>query len=137
MGTTTQRLEQTADTLIRAFFRGGLQHTGPCSCAVGVLCQGEGAWTRALWPIEEDRSPLFTEGLRLLEKLPYSIEEISQIEGYFEQRIDTPTLNSYNDPDGFKGLSNVLELLYKLDEEEILTNNQVDITRLCEYAIPG
>ena len=53
----TQRGQETVDALIKAFFTGELIHTKECSCAVGIICAGNPAWTMAMSPLYNEIYP--------------------------------------------------------------------------------
>jgi len=116
------RVEKTLQVLIGAFMRGKLDHHQPCSCAVGnLLLQSnpinmtdrngvkdfQECWTDAVV-----RSQVTPRSCELFAPTNYSIEEMRHIEAKFEKRIDGEMyFNSANDPDSFKGLSAVFDLL--------------------------
>jgi hypothetical protein len=115
------RAETAISKLFSAFIKGELRHTGACSCAVGNLCGQTPCWNRfgtPNSPVEEARAR------RIIEPTRYDVIEIYEIEKSFEDRANSlleffndALLNTYNDPDGFKGLSNVFDTLYELDKE--------------------
>ena len=130
------RFDRSTDALVRAFLRGELRHGRPCACAVGTLVADANNFTHddrswrdnagdlhaALWwsVVLHSRGSTFTpdfQGIEQLRRVPYSIEEISRVESAFEGR-HLEVLHEFDDPDSFKGLSDVLDLLMEMDEIE-------------------
>lgn len=119
------RLEKTVDLLIKAYFKGQLQHGNACACAVGNICNGSKSWTTVASVEHYQYLPKnhwgYEQGKDVISQSKYSLNELLQIEQAFEGRLNIgfgtkAALNNSNDPDGWLGLNQVFETLYRLEE---------------------
>ena len=110
--------DETVAILVKAYMNETLEHGEPCACAVGNLIAARGIEPSWGWYNYVRRYSKTSLGTKEVNCTGYSAEEVRYIERAFEGRdIYTQDLRDFSDdPDGYKGLMAVVDVLIEIHE---------------------
>ncbi len=107
-----EQFDNSIKVLVKAYLEGTLEHGVPCACAVGNLIgEGKRAWYDIVSRIKLNfdlPSATHDEGISEIKSTGYKVKEIVRIEKAFERVTQ--------DPDGYKGLCAVFDVLVKIHQ---------------------